>query len=972
MSQAFADALALFDDCVALPTTERTAFLADLADRDPETHRALVALLASDGVLQDAGEYDPLPFASLDALHREASAREDRGTSVRPVAADAHGRVGRRLGPWRIERLLESGGMGTVYEAWRDDGQYQQRVALKCMRSELTSPRLVESFRREREALAALDHPGIATLFDGGIEADGHPWFAMRYVQGAQMDAWCDTRRAGLRQRVGLLVQVCDALAYAHQRRVLHQDIKPSNLMVTDDGLVQVLDFGLTATLATPEAVPRLAASDGYTAPEALSGTLPAVTMDVWSMGVLMYRLLGGVLPHASTRLLSTMLTRDEGHRPLRMSQLARQGASADAQARGFGTAGALARALAGDLDAIAARCIARDPGQRYRSIAALRDDLSAWLQRRPVEARNGGAVYRGMRLLARHRLAASLFALTLLVALGSLGALVWQERRAARETASSLALSQVFERMLGHATLSGLGDTPMSSRMLLQDAERQVRALPLQEHPVVLARGLSILARNYAVVGDYGRATRLAQEAAELQADDPAAEATAQATLAAMLNLRSKPREAQAAAREGLAAPASDDTAAARLQLLTELARSQWDLADPDGAQHTLDTALMLAQRSGARISAAELELLRGQWSVRRLRFKEAQADFDRVIAATRHTHPLIANEARRQAAWSLVIQNRVDIGLPLTQELLAAQRAAQGDDHPLTGSAWITLASLQCAAGLQKECAASAQRAEPLIRHYFGDQHPEYARLLQVRSLLSPLGNAITQEEGIALMRRALAITEASFPPQHERVLQMTAQLARRLVIQGSPLSHQNPRPRSVEAIGMLERSIALCERAGLPVPPQHRMSLAMAYGQRRALGDDALARAQLLENRETLRLFDATYFGWFYNDMLLAQVDARTGHLDRAAAALESTMASLRGTESALNNRIVLIQAMLLRAEIAQRAGDREDAREWLVRGLAQAKTSLKSGSELSKIAQARLRSLDRTGHFSSELD
>ena len=617
-------------------------------------------------------------------------------------------------------------------------------------------------------------------------------------------------------------------------------------------------------------------------------------------------------------------------------------------------------------------RCVAREPGQRYRSIAALRDDLVAWLQRRPVEARDGGAVYRGILLLARHRLAASLIALTLCVAAGSLGVLVWQERSAARETASSLALSQVFERMLGHATLSGLGDTPVSSRTLLQDTERQVRALPLQAHPVVLARGLSMLARNYAVVGDYDRATRLAQEAAELQADDPAAEATAQATLAALLNLRGKPREAQAAAREGLAAPASDDTAVARLQLLTELARSQWDLADPDGAQRTLDMALGLARRSGARISVAELELLRGQWSVRRLRFKEAQADFDRVIDATRHTHPLIANEARRQAAWSLAIQNRVDTGLPIAQELLAAQRAAQGDEHPLTGSAWITLASLQCAAGKQQECAASLQRAEPLIRRHFGDQHPEYARLLQVRSLLSPLGNAITQEEGIALMRRALAITRANYPDDHERVLVMTATLARRLVIQGNPASHQAPRPRNDEAIVMLERSIALWERAGLPVPPQNRISLAQAYGQRRARGDDARARAQLEKNQDTLRLFDATYFGRFHNALLLAQVDARTGDLDRAATGLESMMVPLRDAQSALNNRIVLVQAMLLRAAIAQRAGDRGRAREWLSRGLSQAKTSLKPGSELSKIAQGQLQSLDRTGRYRSELD
>lgn len=655
MRPAFAHALALFDDCVAMPPAERAALLADLARRDPEVHRALRTLLASDEVLQDSGGHDLLPLASIETLHAQSIAINDREA----VAVDA--RVGTRLGPWRLDRVLSSGGMGTVYEASRDDGQYQQRVALKCIRTELTSPRLVESFRREREALAGLDHPGIATLFDGGIEPDGHPWFAMRYVQGAQLDAWCDARRAGLRQRVELLVQACDALAYAHQRQVLHQDIKPSNLMVNDSGQLQVLDFGLTASLAAGHSEPRLAASDGYTAPEALAGAMPAVTMDVWSLGMLMYRLLSGALPRVSSPLLSAVLERDDEAGPARMSRLAEKGTAGQAHVRGFGSPKALAHGLTGDLDAIAARCVAPTPDARYRSVAALRDDLLAWLHIRPVAARNGGLLYRSARLLARRRVAASLAASTLIVLAGSLGVLFWQERSAARETASSLALSQVFERMLGNATLSGLGDTPMSSRALLQDTERQVRALSLQEHPLVMARGLSMLARNYSVVGDYAQATRLAQEAAALQGDDPPALAAAQATLAAMLNLRGKPREAQAAAREGLTEAADSDTTPTRLQLLTELARSHWDLGEHDAARRTLDQALALAGSSHLVSAQAELLTLRGYWNTRLAHFAQADADLRRASAlatpASRWSPTRRAASSRRtcccRSAW-------------------------------------------------------------------------------------------------------------------------------------------------------------------------------------------------------------------------------------------------------------------------------------------------------------------------------
>ena len=956
MSQRFARALALFDDCVALPAAARAAFLADLADRDPDTHRALTTLLDSDGTLQDAGEHDPLPFASLDALHRDTlTAGEQEAAPHGSAEADA--RVGSRLGPWRIERALESGGMGTVYEAWRDDGQYQQRVALKCMRGELTSPRLIESFRREREALAALDHPGIATLFDGGIEAGGYPWFAMRYVQGAQMDAWCDARTASLRTRVALLVQVCDALVYAHQRQVLHQDIKPSNLMVTDEGQVQVLDFGLTASLAASDAVPRLAASDGYTAPEALSGALPAVTMDVWSMGVLMYRLLAGALPHASTRLLSTVLSQDKDQAP-RMSQLAEQGAAAQAQCRGFGTPRALARALSGDLDAIAARCIARTPGQRYASIDALRDDLQAWLERRPVEARGGGATYRGLRLLARHRLAALLTALTLCVAAVSLGMLVRQERSAAHETASNLALSQVFERMLGNATLSGLGDTPMSSGALLEDTERQVRALPLQDHPVVLARGLSMLARNYSVVGDYDRATRLAAEAARLQGDDPSGLATAQATLAALLNLRGRPRDAQAAAQEGLREMAGADILPARLQLLTELARSRWDLGEHDLARHTLDQALALAGDGHLPSAQAELLTLRGYWNTRLVRFAQADDDLRRAIALAAPAYPLVANEARRLLAQNLLVQERIDEGRRIAEALLADYRLRLGDSHPLVGRAWRVLANLQCTGGQLEACAVSIDQAERIVRLHFGEQHPEFADVLRVRSLLGVFGQS-GQAGVIPALRRAEALLLAAYPPQHETIVRIRLMLARRLL-------SADPKERN-ESIALMRTVMADHAKGRLSPQPIHRITLAEGLLKRAGAGDLQEARALVEQNEAALRAYPPAYSMVFYNRYLLAYLTDRGGDPALADTLLARLATDIGENPATTNNRFVLRDTLMLRAMIALRRGDAPAARTLLADAVTRAEAMFGPDHQASRRARAQLDALDNTGTF-----
>ena len=196
MSDLEAHALDLFDKYVDLTPSQRSAALARLKDREPALHDALLRLLSADAATH------PLEVAAFELLG-EVSTKDD--------ADDASMRVGNRLGPWRIDHVLGSGGMGTVYGASRADGQYEKQVALKCMRTEMSSPALIDAFMRERNHLAQLDHPHIAPLLDGGVEADGRPWFAMRLVHGTAMDLWADQQRLGLKERIHLLLQACQA-----------------------------------------------------------------------------------------------------------------------------------------------------------------------------------------------------------------------------------------------------------------------------------------------------------------------------------------------------------------------------------------------------------------------------------------------------------------------------------------------------------------------------------------------------------------------------------------------------------------------------------------------------------------------------------------------------------------------------------------------------------------------------------------
>ncbi|NCT69685.1 MAG: serine/threonine protein kinase [Xanthomonadaceae bacterium] len=947
-------ALALFDEYLTLPVARRATALASLQDEDPDTHRMLQRLLASDMAL-DAGEQADL----LDQVTE---------TLVAPTRSSASARdplLGQRLGPWRIERVIGLGGMGTVYEAQRDDGQYRQRVALKCIHRELSSPPLVASFLRERETLAALDHPGIAGLIDGGLDPHGNPWFAMRYVQGDLIDAWCDRRRSGLRRRVELLVQACDAVAYAHARHVLHQDIKPSNLMVTDEGQVQLLDFGLTASLTASGSAPRLAMSQGYTAPEALSSADPQATADIWSLGRLMYSLLGGMLPppRSPLQFVGPAVAETDAETPT-MSSLAALMPVASARMRGARTAAALARQLAGDLDAIALRATAPLPEARYASVAALRSDLTAWLNGQPVQARSGGLAYRIGRAFARHRIATALTVLCLLALAAGGGIVAWHGRQLAHEVTEAQALSQVFEQTLGTATLSSLGATPLSSQQLLADAELRMRTMDLHEHPRVQARGLAMLARNYMAIGDYARATVLAQEASALQPDDAAGSA---ATLAALLNLQGKPAEAGRVAASALAAAGDDVPASSRLQLLTEQARSQWHQLQRDEAERTLAAALALARLHGDTIAQSELLALRGQWALRQTRFAAAEADLQAAIALSRDRAPLVADGARFLVAQNLMALGHMEEGRGLAAKVLADYRRQLGETHPLVGRAWRLLAHADCALGALRACQDGLDHADAIVRRHYGEQHPEYADVLRVRAL-SSLFDPDSRIDGIALLRRADVILRASYPADHDDVQRVESMLARGLLTLHAPTPVVR-RQQVNEAIGMLEAALVHSRQNRLPLPPLHRISLAEGLIERNAPGDLAHARRLLEENTELLQAYAPDFIWGFLNRLLQARLALRADDLDQADALLSSLEATLPRQPATNQRPEWWANVLVMRADLDLRHGRRAQARTALENAVAYTQATYGNEHAQTRAMRHLLATFDRTGTIAS---
>ena len=450
MKERWAEIKTLFNEVFDLGPEERAAALAR-PGVDPWVRAQVDRLLAASA--GDAGVLDrPAELGPLTGEVRSA-----------PFA-------GRVLGAYRVVREIGRGGMGTVYEAVRHDAEFQQRVAIKTLRIGLDIPELVNQFRRERSILAALQHPNIAALLDGGVTDDGIPYIVLEYVDGVTIDRYCEENRLGLRDRLDLFRHVLDAVQYAHRQLVIHRDIKPGNILVTRDGHVKLLDFGV-ARLIHPDGremtQPGTAGiTPAYASPEQLRGDRASTSTDVYSLALVLYRLLTGRSPVAEERVspaeLLAALTTDTLPPP------STDPAPESATTMGLGSVDRLRRLLHGELDAVILKALRLEPERRYPSVEALADDLLRYLKGLPVTARPDTAWYRASRFVRRRRgLVGGAIAATLALVAGT-GVAAWQARRAEGEARRATRIATFLQEVIGasaplgsfHAPRLGPGST--------------------------------------------------------------------------------------------------------------------------------------------------------------------------------------------------------------------------------------------------------------------------------------------------------------------------------------------------------------------------------------------------------------------------------------------------------------------------------------------------------------------------------
>jgi eukaryotic-like serine/threonine-protein kinase len=449
--------------------------------------------------------------------------------------ADAPQPLARRFGPYRLERQIGAGGMGTVYYAERADDLFEKGVAVKVLPPGMGTDSLLQRFEAERRILARLEHPGIAGLLDGGVAEDGTPFFVLEYVDGLPIDGYCRDWGLSVEERLRLFIQVCETVDHAHRNLVVHRDLKPSNIMVTEDGRAKLLDFGIAKVLDVEEGEedPQLTRihgrplTPGFASPEQVRGEMLTTSADVYSLGVLLYLLLAGRPPYSLASLTPAQAEHiicDE------VPPLPSQAATVEGSGMPLGTDERLRRRLRGDLDVIVMTALQKDPTRRYASVRAMAEDIERHLTGHPVRARPDTVGYRLSRFVRRHRtLVGAYLAVSALLA-GFTGlaaytavtsraqnlAISLERDRAQLESQKASTVSEFLISLFGANDPDRSGGEALSALDLMERGERTAGALVHQ--PAVQARMLDVIGQVYTRLGRYDRAEPLFRQALDLQ----------------------------------------------------------------------------------------------------------------------------------------------------------------------------------------------------------------------------------------------------------------------------------------------------------------------------------------------------------------------------------------------------------------------------------------------------------------------
>jgi serine/threonine protein kinase/Tfp pilus assembly protein PilF len=837
----------LFRRSLQQPAEDRRAYLESQNAEDPLLIAQVLSLLEADDEVGDLLDQPP-PLPGPDA---DPDAGPDAGSK----------RSRERIGPYRLVETLGEGGMSTVYLAVRDDDAYERRVALKVIRREAVRFDLLQRFLVERQILASLEHSYIARLFGGDATEDGRPYFVLEHIEGEPLDVYCDRRRLGLEERIALLRRVCEAVHHAHRHLVVHRDLKPANILVTEEGIPKLLDFGI-AKILEPRVFPRPVdrtrtglrpMTPLYASPEQIRGEPVTTASDVYALGVLLYRLLAGCGPYrASSRAPHEIERAIEEESPIPPSVAVRDPAALGS-ARGSRSATpesvaaarsvsprTLRRRLEGDLDNIVLTALRKEPERRYASALELAEDLDRFLDGRPVRARRDTFPYRAGKLVRRHRIGVAMAAVLLLLIVGFAAAMAVQAMTIARERdAARLERDKawtVADFLRDTFTTADPGESlgePLTAREIL---DRGAERIPeeLADQPELQATLMTTIGTVYTNLGLYDEAESLLRHALDIRRDvlDPDDPVTAE-SLSQLAELRF---------HQGRV----DDA----LPLVEEARQILESRPEPD------------PRRLGEVInSLAAIHFLRGDLDGAEPLYRQALA----LQRRRRDEEP--GALATTLGNFAVLMQQRGDLPAAeaLFREALEIRRQQWGDEHPEIAFAIANLATNLHEQGKMKEAEVLHRQALAMRRKIFGDDHPEVAQsLLDLASNLDNQGEYAAAEP---LFREALEIQLRHLGPEHPHTLVTRNNLGMLLRNLGRTAEAEEELRRAAEgrrkALGANHPDLALTLlNLGNVLVEQRKLEAAEPVLQealqinRQALGDRNFATAQALEGLARLR--------------------------------------------------------------------------------------------------------------------
>jgi tetratricopeptide (TPR) repeat protein/predicted Ser/Thr protein kinase len=801
---------ALFAEALDLPDDDRTRLIAGRTASDPALRAAVEQLL----------ELAASPAPAFDAAMAADSSQHARARLTPPPSPVANDPAdGQQIGAWRVVSRIGHGGMGTVFLVERADGQYEQRGALKLVHAHAAAADAHQRFARERRILASLDHAHVARLLDGGQTEDGRLYFVMEYVEGRQIDRFCDEERATIDRRLELFQQVCAGVQHAHDRLVVHRDLKPSNILVTNAGDVKLLDFGIARLLSADTNAPatRLLTPE-YASPEQWRGEAVAIASDVYQLGLLLYELLTGHPaqtpasdePRSFERIVCEVMP------PPPSARVASTAAADPAigAARRV-TTSALTRALSGDLDNITLFALRKEPDRRYASVRDLADDVRSHRLGRPVRARGDAVLYRAGKFVARHRLAAAVAVVALVAVTVAMVLIAGERWRTAREAAYAERVEDMLVELFS-LPQPGIQQGPPRAKDYVDQAVALVRT-QFHNQPERQGRLLGQLGRAYSALGHYERASDVLRQAVALReahaGQGQAGVAQALEWLGQVELYAGRYAQAEATLRRALAVRQAQSgvTAASATWSMLELGDLLHTLGRLPEAERMLNDAISILREQPATATVPLARALtdlgnvlrdRGRLDASEAAYRESLALFRKVLPARSAQVPLTEIYLSRLLIMRGRPTDLTEADSMLTTNLVTL-RGMFEDEHPLTALALKELGYLRTEQGRLDEAEARLKEAQVVIARWLGATHPQVPRTrVHQAELARRQGRAA---EAIGLAEHALGEFAALGLTDHP------AAIDARLVLGEALLSGR----RAPEALSILNDGLTRAER-------------------------------------------------------------------------------------------------------------------------------------------------------------